>query len=95
MLVSPSISAGEKAVMRAAFDQGFPLIFLQENGFAPLAKPGGRRFDACAQGRLLVLAPWEYHTDRRTIRRDQCLSLNEMAEAICSENRGTATMQKP
>ncbi|MBR6248788.1 MAG: transposase [Muribaculaceae bacterium] len=95
VLVSPSISAGEKAVMRAAFDQGFPLIFLQENGFAPLAKPGGRRFDACAQGRLLVLAPWEYHTDRRTIRRDQCLSLNEMAEAICSENRGTATMQKP
>ncbi len=30
VLVSPSISAGEKAVMRAAFDQGFPLIFLQD-----------------------------------------------------------------
>ena len=85
VLVSPSISAGEKAVMRAAFDQGFPLIFLQENGFAPLAKPGGRRFDACAQGRLLVLAPWEHHNDRRTIKRGQCLTLNEMAEAICCE----------
>ena len=56
VLISPSISPGEKAVMKAAFEHGFPVIVLQENGFAPLAKPGGRRFDACAQGRLLMLA---------------------------------------
>ena len=86
VLVSPSISPGEKAVMRAAFEQGYPIIILQENGFAPLAKPGGRRFDACAQGRLLMLAPWEHHNDRRTIRRDQCLDLNKMAQAICFKN---------
>lgn len=87
VLVSPSISPGEKAIMKAAFEQGFPVIVLQENGFAPLAKPGGRRFDACAQGRLLMLAPWEHHNDRRLIRRDQCLNLNEMARAICLKNK--------
>ena len=54
ILVSPSISPGEKAVMRNAFDRGYPLIILQENGSADLAKPGGRRMDACAEGRLLT-----------------------------------------
>ncbi len=84
VLVSPSISPGEKAVMRAAFDKGFPLIILQENGFSDLAKPGGKRMDACAEGRLLILAPWQHHNEQIAIRRDQCLSLNEMARLICS-----------
>jgi len=84
VLVSPSISLGEKAVMKAAFEHGFPVIVLQENGFAPLAKPGGRRFNACAEGRLLLLAPWEHHNDKRVIKRSQCLDLNEMARTICT-----------
>ena len=83
VLVSPSISPGEKAIMRAAFDAGYPLILLQENGFTELAKPGGARFDACAEGRLLILAPWGHHNQRLAINRSQCLSLNDMARAIC------------
>ena len=82
VLVSPCISPGEKAVMRAAFEHGFPVIILLENGFAPLAKPGGRRFDACADGKLLLLAPWPHHNERRTISRQQCNSLNGMARDI-------------
>lgn len=84
VLVSPAISPGEKHTMRAAFDAGFPLIYLQENGFTDLAKPGGKRMEACAEGRLLILAPWEHHNERTTISRSQCLSLNDMARAICS-----------
>jgi len=83
VLVSPAISKGEKAIMRAAFDEGLPLIYLQENGFTDLAKPGGKRMDACARGQLLILAPWEHHNERLTIKREQCLRLNEMARAIC------------
>ena len=83
VLVSPCISKGEKAVMRAAFDEGLPIIVLQENGFTDLAKPGGRRMDACARGQLLLLAPWEHHNERLTIRRDQCLALNDMTKLIC------------
>lgn len=86
ILVSPSISKGERAVMRAAFERGYPIIILQENGFAPLAKPGGKRFDACAQGKLLLLAPWEHHNDRRTIQRQQCMALNDIAAAICASS---------
>ena len=83
VLVSPSISKGEKHIMRAAFEEGLPLIILQENGFSDLAKPGGQRMEACARGQLLLLAPWEHHNERLTIRRDQCLSLNALAKMLC------------
>ncbi|SEA45968.1 hypothetical protein SAMN04487851_106142 [Prevotella sp. tc2-28] len=83
VLVSPAISRGEKVIMRAAFEEGLPLIYLQENGFTDLAKPGGKRMDACARGQLLILAPWEHHNEKLTIKRGQCLALNEMARAIC------------
>ena len=85
VLVSPCISKGEKQVMRAAFEQDLPIIVLQENGFTDLAKPGGKRMEACARGQLLLLAPWEHHNERLTIRRDQCLALNEMSRMICQE----------
>lgn len=83
VLVSPAISQGEKAIMRAAFEEGLPLIYLQENGFTDLAKPGGKRMEACARGQLLILAPWEHHNEKMTIKRVQCLELNEMARIIC------------
>ena len=86
VLMSPAISPGEKKVMRAAFEQGYPTIILLENGFAPLAKPGGQRFDACAAGRLLLLAPWPHHNDDRSITRDQCNTLNDMAAAIATQS---------
>ena len=82
VLVSPAISPGEKAVMRAAFNEGLPLIYLQENGFTDLAKPGGTRMEACARGQLLILAPWEHHNEQLTIRRDQCLKLNDIARLL-------------
>ena len=87
VLVSPSISPGEKTVMRAAFDEGLPLIFLQENGFTDLAKPGGRRMEACSRGQLLILAPWEHHNEHTTISRRQCLDLNLMAKMISDNNQ--------
>ena len=82
VLVSPAISSGEKAVMRAAFNEGFPLIYLQENGFTDLAKPDGKRMEACARGQLLILAPWEHHNEQLTISRSQCLKLNDIARLL-------------
>lgn len=84
MLVSPAISSGEKLVMRAAFDEGLLTIVLVENGFTPLTKPKGEQFDACAEGRLLLLAPWEHHNEKRTITASQCQQLNLMAIEICN-----------
>ena len=75
----------EKHIMRAAFEEGLPLIILQENGFTDLAKPGGQRMDACARGQLLLLTPWQHHNEQTTISRQQCLSLNDMARMICMQ----------
>ena len=83
VFVSPCISKGEKTIMRAVFDAGYPVVFLQENGITDLAKPGGLRFDACARGQMLILAPWEHHNERLAITRDKCMMLNNMARRIC------------
>lgn len=85
MLVSPCISPGEKEVMRRAFLAGVPQIVLLENGFAPMQKPSGRRFDACSEGRLLLVAPWEHHNEQRAITREQCLALNRLADEITTQ----------
>lgn len=82
VLVSACISPGEKRIMKAAFDLGHKMIILLENGFSPLEKPSGRQFDACKEGNLLLIAPWEHHNERRKITREQCLALNTLAHKI-------------
>lgn len=61
--VSPCISPGEKAVARAVLEAGKPLIVLFPQGIPSdmRNKAGfGPYFDACANGQLLILSPWEY-----------------------------------
>jgi len=55
VLCSPCISDGEKAIAYAAVDAGYSLIVLRNEPFPPRFKPSGRFFDACAEGRLLML----------------------------------------
>lgn len=83
VLVSPSISPGEKAVMRAALDAHLPLIFISPMSFTPFTKPGGEFIEACSQGNLLILAPWENRSTTQTLTRQECLALNEMTRIIC------------
>lgn len=82
VLVSAAISQKEKEVLREAMNRGYRIILLRENGFPKLYKPSGESFDACSKGLLLQISPWEYHMDKRTITRAQCLELNALAERI-------------
>jgi len=86
VLVSPCISPGEKEVMGRAFKAGLPIIVLIENGFSPFEKPSGRQFEACSQGRLLLVAPWPHHDDYRKITRAQCDALNALARHISNND---------
>lgn len=86
VLVSPCISPGEKEIMGTAFEAGYPLIILLENGFSPVQKPSGRQFDACSQGRLLLIAPWPHHDDYQKITRAQCMILNDLAQSISDDD---------
>lgn len=80
--ISPCISPGEKRIARAVLDARLPLVVLLENGFPPLYKPPRDYFEACSEGRLLLLAPWPYHAERRPITRAQCLALNRLAAEL-------------
>lgn len=92
VLCSPCISDGEKAIAYAAVDAGYPLIVLRTEPFPPRFKPSGRFFDACAEGRLLILCPealmrpMSNGRDHR-ITRGECLALNGIVAQICG---GTA-----
>ena len=82
VLVGAFISKTEKEIEQTATESRLPIIRLVENGFDDLYKPVGQDFDSCAEGRLLLLAPWPHHGGYRKITRQQCKQMNEMAEAI-------------
>lgn len=82
VLVSAAISPMEKDVLREAMNRGYKIILLRENGFPNLYKPSGESFDACSRGLLLQISPWEYHMEKKTISRAQCLELNAIASSI-------------
>lgn len=84
VLVSPSISPGEKAVMRAALEARLPIIHIDSHGFNDYTKPGGQFYDACAAGRLLIVSPWQYSTRKQALTRAQCNIMNDLAAAICA-----------
>lgn len=84
VLIGAFISKAEQEIAHTANEHRHPLIHLMENGFNELYKPVGQAFYACAEGRLLLLAPWEYHADRKAITREQCNTLNTMAESIAA-----------
>ena len=82
VLVSAAISLKEKEVLREAMNCGYRIILLRENGFPKMYKPSGESFNACSDGLLLQISPYNYHMEKRTITRAQCLELNELAERI-------------
>ena len=83
-LVSPCISEGEREIARRAFEAGFKVITLANKGFSSLYKPGGRLFETCAKGNLLMLAPakWPYQPGEKKITRADALTLNQLASWI-------------
>ena len=87
VLVSPAISPGEKRVMRAAMDARIPLIFLASRGLNTFSKPGCEYLEACAEGRLLIISPWEYQTRDAGISREMCLHLNWLARTITDNSK--------
>lgn len=58
VIVTPGISRGELLMKSECIEKGYPLIHLQKEAITPYWKPERKRFDACAEGNLLILAPW-------------------------------------
>ena len=61
-IVTPGISGGELLMKNDCLDRGFPLIHLQKEPIGAFWKPERKRFEACVNGSLLILAPWNLDT---------------------------------
>lgn len=92
VMVTPGISRGELLMKNECLGKGYPLIHIQKDPIGPYWKPERQRFDACANGSLLVLAPWELDLMEAVngVPSDSDYSrfhnLNNLAAEICSFN---------
>lgn len=82
VFVSPFISDMEKAVRNAALTMGMSYIRLTREGFPELFTPTKSEFEACCEGRLLILAPWDDRHRTATITRAECMALNRVAQSL-------------
>ena len=62
VIVTPGISRGEQLMKHECLERGYPLIHLQKEPIGRYWKPEKSRFEACARGSLLILAPWNLDT---------------------------------
>ena len=84
VLVSPGISKGESLVIKTAIDEGLPVIHLQKEPIGPYWKPERHRFEACARGALLILAPWGLDEEVAPSDYARFHRLNDLAAEICA-----------
>ena len=84
VLLSPCVSDGERQIAREALAAGLPLITMANKGFSKLQKPSGRYFDACAEGRLLMIAPaaWPYVPGEKPMTRFDATAMNRLCQWI-------------
>lgn len=85
VMISPFISQQEKAVMDVLIKEKHPFIYIADNGFRDYYKPSDGLFDAVAEGRVLILSPWEYDAGKKHVTRAECVEMNRMAEDICAQ----------
>ena len=89
-IVTPGISMGERIIKDRCIERGYPLIHLQKEAIGRYWKPELKRFEACAKGALLILAPWKPETigEVNGVPADTDYSifhnLNHLAEKICT-----------
>lgn len=87
IIVSPCISPGEAEITKACMAAEVPLVVLLLKGFPPFFKPHPRYLEACARGRLLLLAPYPFQNEKIEHMRARCLWLNDITARICQPSK--------
>lgn len=78
-------TADGRAVVEALLEM--PKRYPQNKGFSRLQKPSGRYFDACASGKLLMLAPsaWPFVPGEKKMTRFDATALNRLCQWIADD----------
>ena len=85
VLVSARIAKGEQRIMDEVIVQSYPVTLIADNGFPEIYHPSEVRIQMCAEGRLLLLSPWQFHyrAADEMITVAECKTMNCIAQAIC------------
>jgi len=84
VMVTPGISECEKRMKNLALDERLRLIHIQSEPIGRFWKPERSRFEACAAGTLLILAPWPDDLPHFDSDYARFHYLNSLAETICA-----------
>ena len=90
VLVTPGISECEKRIKKIALAQSLRLIHVQSEPIGRYWKPELSRFEACAAGTLLILAPWPEDIPSLASDYARFHYLNHLAETICAIGHTTS-----
>ncbi len=90
VLVTPGISECEKRIKNMALAQGLRLIHVQSEPIGRYWKPERSRFEACAAGALLILAPWPEDMPSFESDYGRFHYLNRLAGAVCAIGHSTS-----
>ncbi len=90
VLVTPGISECEKRMKNIALEQRLRLIHVQAEPIGQYWKPERSRFEACAAGTLLVLAPWTEDMTAFKSDYERFHYLNRLTETICAIGHETS-----
>ena len=86
VLISPFISEAERAVRDEALKEHLSIIVVHDKPLPELYKPEPMYFDACMDGRILIIAPLKDRFLNTELTYAQCKELNAFAEAIASSH---------
>lgn len=84
VLVTPGISECEKRIKNMALQQKLRMIHVQADPIGRYWKPERSRFEACAHGALLILAPWPEDMPAFASDYARFHYLNHLAEIVCA-----------
>jgi hypothetical protein len=91
-LVTPGVSECEKRIKNMALQRGLRLIHLQAEPMGQYWKPELSRFEACAGGSLLILAPWAEDMLAFGSDYERFHYLNRLVETVCAVGHDTQTV---
>lgn len=89
VLVTPGISECEKCIKNECLENHYNLIHIQAEPIGEYWKPERSRFESCAVGKLLILAPWA-EDQRGDTDYERFHNLNTLAASICKLDEVTA-----
>ena len=84
VLISPFIHPEERGALKEALKQGASAIWIQADGMEERFSAQGRKFRLCAEGRLLLIAPWPGNKRSQEVTWKSAHAMNDLAEALAA-----------